>query len=124
MEIRIEFVEDPVLVLSKAGEFLASQSVLHNLILSLLHARAAQPEPGRYWVAMERDRVVGVVLQSPMTFAATLTPMDPRVTAAIVEAIATTDVSLPRGEWRGRNSSQFRWTLERTTEIRGDAVSG
>jgi ribosomal protein S18 acetylase RimI-like enzyme len=115
MEIRIEFVEDPVLVLSKAGEFLASQSVLHNLILSLLHARAAQPEPGRYWVAMERDRVVGVVLQSPMTFAATLTPMDPRVTAAIVEAIATTDVSLPGVNGEAGTAASFagHWSERR-----------
>src|ERR1700733_13210210 len=39
MDIKIAFSEDPALVLSSAGGFLASQPVLHNLILSLLRAR-------------------------------------------------------------------------------------
>ena len=95
MGIQIDFYEDPVFVLRRAGEFLASQPVLHNLILTLLHARVAQPEPGRYWVAMEREKVVGVVLQSPLTFAATLTPMDKQVATAMVDTIVEADVSLP-----------------------------
>lgn len=95
MDIQVDFYEDPVSVLSRAGEFLASQPVWHNLILTILHARVAQPEPGRYWVAMERERVVGVALQSPLTFAATLTPMDKQVATAIVDAIVEADVPLP-----------------------------
>jgi hypothetical protein len=51
MDIKIAFSENPALVLSRAGEFLASQPVPHSLILSLLRARLTQPEPGRYWVA-------------------------------------------------------------------------
>jgi hypothetical protein len=115
MDIRIDFEEDPVSVLSKAGEFLASQPVLHNLILSLLHARVAQPEPGRYWVAMERDRAVGVVLQSPLTFAATHTPMDRRVTAAMVDAIAATKVSLPGVNGEAATAASFagHWSERR-----------
>jgi hypothetical protein len=46
---------------------------------SLLHARITHPEPGRYWLTTEQHKVVGIVLQSPATFAATLTPMDGRV---------------------------------------------
>jgi len=95
MDVKIDFYEDPVSVLDKAGEFLASQPVSHNLILSILQSRVAQPEPGRYWVAMERDRAVGVVLQSPLSFAATLTPMDRQVATAMVDAIAEMDVALP-----------------------------
>lgn len=41
MEIKIEFDEDPLAVMRKAGEFLDSQPVLNNLILSILHARIA-----------------------------------------------------------------------------------
>jgi uncharacterized protein len=95
MEINIHFSEDPASVLSSAGEFLASQPVLHNLILTLLHARVAQPESGRYWVAMERGKAVGVALQSPVTYAATLTPMDSRVAGILVDAIAEAGISLP-----------------------------
>jgi predicted GNAT family acetyltransferase len=61
MEIKIDFSDDPAFVLRRAGESLSSQPVLHNLILTLLHARASQPEPGRYWVAMEREEAAGVV---------------------------------------------------------------
>jgi ribosomal protein S18 acetylase RimI-like enzyme len=95
MDIKIVFSEDPALVLSRAGEFLASQPVLHNLILSILRARLTQPEPGRYWVAMDGDKAVGVILQSPLTYPATLTPMESRVAAAIVGAIAEAGVRLP-----------------------------
>jgi GNAT superfamily N-acetyltransferase len=95
METQVVFTEDPAFVLKTAGEFLASQPVLHNLVLTILHARVAHPEPGRYWVAKERERVVGVVLQSPLTFPATLTPMDARVVEAIVGAIAQAGISLP-----------------------------
>ena len=45
-----------------------------NLVLTLLENRAAHPEPGRYWVVLDDGRPVGVVLQSPLTFAATTTP--------------------------------------------------
>jgi uncharacterized protein len=112
MDIKIAFSQDPALVLSKAGEFLASQPVLHNLILSLLRARLTQPEPGRYWLAMEQDKAVGVILQSPLTFPATLTPMESHVVAAMVEAIAEARVPLPGVNGDAATAASFsgRWT--------------
>src|SRR5271168_573706 len=79
MRFNVLFSEDPAFVLSKAGVFLSSQPVLHNLVLSLLHARVARSEPCRYWIAIQQDEVVGVVMQSPRTFAAILTPMESSV---------------------------------------------
>jgi hypothetical protein len=115
MGIKIDFSEDPTFVLSKAGAFLASQPVLHNLILSLLHARVAQPEPGRYWVAVERAKAVGVVLQSPLTFAATLTPMDSRVIRTLVDAIAEAGISLPGVNGEAATAANFagHWSERR-----------
>jgi hypothetical protein len=115
MDIKIAFSEDPASVLRRAGEFLASQPVLHNVILSLLRARVAQPEPGRYWVAMDRDRAVGVVLQSPLTFPATLTPMEPKVAAALVDAIVKGGVSLPGVNGDAATAASFagQWTERR-----------
>src|SRR5271168_1501630 len=95
MRFNVLFSEDPAFVLSKAGVFLSSQPVLHNLVLSLLHARVAQGDPGRYWMAMQREDVVGVVLQSPLTFPATLTPMEPPVATAMADAIADAGIPLP-----------------------------
>jgi hypothetical protein len=112
MDIKIVFSEDSALVLSRAGDFLASQPVLHNLILSLLRARLTQPEPGRYWMAMDRDKALGVILQSPLTFPATLTPMESHVVAAMVDAIAEAGVPLPGVSGDAATAASFsgQWT--------------
>jgi hypothetical protein len=95
MELKVVFSEDPAFVLSRAGVFLSSQPVLHNLVLSILHTRVAQGDPGRYWMAIQREDVVGVLLQSPLTFPATLTPMEPPVVTAMANAIADAGIPLP-----------------------------
>jgi hypothetical protein len=117
MELKLVFSEDPPFVLSRAGVFLSSQPVLHNLVLSILHARVAQGDSGRYWMAIQRDDVVGVVLQSPLTFPATLTPMEPPVATAMADAIADAGIRLPgvngeaataaifSGQWSERSKS-------------------
>src|ERR1700751_2805247 len=46
MELKVVFSEDPAFVLNRAGGFLSSQPVLHNLVLSILHTRVAQGDPG------------------------------------------------------------------------------
>lgn len=117
MGIQVLFSEDPAFVLSKANEFLSSEPVLHNLLLTILHARVAHADPGRYWIAVEEEKVVGVVLQSPLEFPATLTPMKPPVVQAVVDAIADHGVALPgvngdaataasfAGQWSERKKS-------------------
>jgi len=117
MGINVLFSEDPAFVLNRAGVFLSSQPVLHDLILTILHARVAQGDPGRYWMAVQREDTVGVVVQSPLTFPATLTPMEPPVTTAMADAIAEAGVALPgingeaataalfAGQWSERSKS-------------------
>ena len=117
MEPQVVFTEDAAFVLGRAGVFLSSQPVLHNLILSILHERVAHGDPGRYWMAIQRDDTVGVAVQSPLTFAATLTPMEPAVAAAMADAIAEARVALPgigseaataaifAGQWSERSKS-------------------
>src|ERR1043165_6038017 len=95
MEHEIIFSEDPAFVLSKAGVFLSSQPVLHNMVLSILHARVAHSDPGRYWMAMRNDDTLGVAVQSPLTFPAVLTPMETPVAMAMADAIAEAGVALP-----------------------------
>lgn len=115
MQLKVLFSQDPAFVLSKAGVFLSSQPVLHNLILSILHARVAEGDPGRYWMAIQRDDIVGVVIQSPLTFAATLTPMEPPVATAMADAIAEAGLALPgvNGEAASAASFAGQWS-ERT----------
>jgi uncharacterized protein len=95
MELKVLFSEDAAFVLNSAGEFLSSEPVLHNLILTILHARVAQRDPGRYWIALRGKKAVGVVVQSPLEYPATLTPIDPRAVPAMVDAIADAGVALP-----------------------------
>ncbi len=95
MELKALFSEDPAFVVRRADKFLSSEPVLHNLILSILRARIAQGGPGRYWIALHGEEAVGVVIQSPLEFPATLTPMGPPAVMAIVDAIAEAGVTLP-----------------------------
>jgi hypothetical protein len=95
MELKVLFSEDPAFALRRADRFLSSEPVLHNLILTLLRARVAQGDPGRYWIALHGEEAVGVVVQSPLEYPATLTPMGPRAVLAVVDAIAEAGVTLP-----------------------------
>jgi uncharacterized protein len=95
--------------------FLSSQPVLHHLILSILHQRAASRDPGRYWMALRADEVIGVVLQSPLTFAASLTPMEAQTAVAMADAIAQAGVALPGINGEAATAAAFagQWS-ERT----------
>ena len=115
MEIKVLFSEDPAFVLARAGEFLSSEPVLHNLILTILHSRVAQPGPGRYWIAFQGEKAVGVVVQSPLEYPATLAPMEPRTVLAMVDAIAEAGVALPGVNGDAATAASFagQWSERR-----------
>lgn len=112
MSISVELYEDAAKALEKARAFLASEPVLHNVILSLLETRVTHAEPGRYWVASNGSEVAGVVFQSPLNFTATITPMTPDVVAAAVDAIAEVGVALPGVSGDAATAARFagQWT--------------
>jgi len=66
----------------------------------------------KYWVAMDRDKAVGVMVQSYQTFPAILSPMEPRVVAAMVNAIAEAGISLPGVNGDAATAASFagQWT--------------
>lgn len=115
MAVEVAFHEDPARVLNEAGDFLASEPVLHNLILTLLHTRVSHPEPGRYWVASDGGSVVGVVFQSPLDFPATMTPMASSVIESVVESISDSGVLLPGVNGEAGTAARFvgQWTEQR-----------
>jgi predicted GNAT family acetyltransferase len=110
--ITVGFSDDPGFVLAVAGQFLASRPVAHNLILSLLHARRAQPEPGRYWLVARGGRPIGVVFQSPTDFLATITPMPDDALEAAASSIADAGVGLPGVNGEAGSTARFAgaWT--------------
>lgn len=114
--VRITFSDDAARVLAVAGDWLARRPVEHNLILTLLHHRAAFPQDGRYWIATDGDAVLGVVFQSPTTFHATVTPMDSSMVDVVVDAVAD-HADLPGVIGEAATASRFagRWTEARNT---------
>ena len=56
MELKVLLSEDPAFVLRRADKFLSSKPVAHDLILSILHARVAHADPGRYWIALYGEK--------------------------------------------------------------------
>jgi GNAT superfamily N-acetyltransferase len=112
MVIKVSFSEDPAWVLGEAKPFLASDPIRHNLILSLLHARVVHPEPGRYWVAKEGDKVVGVIFQSPLNYPAVITPMGTGIILAMVDAVSDMNVVLPGVSGTAAAAASFagQWT--------------
>lgn len=115
MDLAAQCTDDPQAVLDRAGPFLTEDPVRNNLILTLLHSRVAHPEPGRYWMVADPDRVRGVVFQSPLSFVATLTPMADEVIAGAVDAIVEAGAELPGVHGEAATAARFagRWS-ERT----------
>ena len=112
MDISVRLYEGPRSFAAAAGEFLRSRPVLHNLILTIVDRRLTEAEAGKYWVASRGAQVVGVALQSPLTYPATVVPMEPEVAAAVVDAIADSGDSLPgvNGDVATAASFAGRWT--------------
>lgn len=120
MAPRVEGIEAPGRVLEAAGAFLASDPIRHNVIMTLLHNRVADPGPGRYWIVYVDDHPAGVVFQSPLHFVATITPMPSEAIQVAVEAILSDGVQLPgvngeaataarfAGHWAERNKRAAR----------------
>jgi len=116
----VHATDDPARVLDRAGGFLASDPIRHNLIISLLHSRAAHPEAGRYWMVDIDGEIVGVALQSPTAFFATVTPMPRPGVRALVDDIVDKGIELPgvtgeaataasfAGQWAERTRSAGR----------------
>ncbi len=127
MAIRVILSDDPAWVLTEARSFLASEPVLHNLILTLLRARIAHQEPGRYWVALDGSQVAGVLFQSPLNIAANLAVMDAKVIAAIVDAVAEAGIVLPGVNGEAATAARFagQWTercKSAATPFRGERL--
>lgn len=115
MDISVRLFEGPRSFSAAAGEFLRSRPVFHNLILTIVDRRLTESETGKYWVAFRGAEVVGVVLQSPLTYPATLSPMEPEVAVALVDAIVDSGSSLPgvNGDVATAASFAGRWTERR-----------
>jgi predicted GNAT family acetyltransferase len=100
--------------------FLATRPAEHNVILTLIQRRLEVPEPGRYWWVLDGGEVVGLAMQSPLTFSATTTPMPSPVVDALVATIADEVPELPGVNGEAATAAAFAgaWTEHRGTSAR------
>jgi predicted GNAT family acetyltransferase len=120
MAATVTLVDDARHVLERAGAFLERDPVRHNVILTLLHARVATPEPGRYWIVDVDGRAAGVVFQSPLHYVASLTPMTLEAVHAAVDAVLHDRVRLPGVTGEAATAAAFagHWTERARTGAR------
>ena len=95
MSYRVELFLNAAETLRHAGPHLEARPAEHNLILTLLQQRADSGDAGRYWIVRQESEVVGVVVQSPLTFIAALSPMGPDAARRAAGVIARSGVPLP-----------------------------
>jgi len=103
---------DAAEALDTCREFLATDPIRHNVIWTLLRARAETGTSGRFaWVA-ERGAVVGVSLQSPAGLRATLTPMPTGAIVPLVSALRDAGAELPGATGQANATARFAglWT--------------
>ncbi|HEY6622675.1 MAG TPA: GNAT family N-acetyltransferase [Acidimicrobiales bacterium] len=112
MASAVQLFVDPAEALTVAGAFLRSRPVEHNLILTLLLGRVADPVPGRYWIASDGKKVTGVAFQSPLDYPATVTPMGAAAISAVVEAIASASSAIAGVAGEAATAARFagKWT--------------
>jgi predicted GNAT family acetyltransferase len=115
MRSDVTATDSPAEVLERARSFLHRDPVRHNLILTVLEARVAHPDPGRYWIVRLDGDISGIALQSPTDFFATVTPMTREAVMAVVDAIVDQGVRLPGVNGEAATTAHFagHWT-ERT----------
>ncbi len=112
MAATVTATDDPRQVLEQAHDFLVSDPVRHNVMMTILNNRASTGEPGRYWMGLLDGRVAGVAFQSPLTFLAGVAPMPDELVPVLVDTIASAGVQLPGVIGMAHTAARFagQWT--------------
>jgi uncharacterized protein len=120
MAVTVTATTDAAEVLALAGPALGEEPARANQLLSLLQHRTEYPTAGRYWVACDDDRVVGVAFHSPAYMPVVLAPMEPAAALALAEHVAAEGGVIPgvRGEVVAAAAFAGRWT-----EVRGTGAA-
>jgi uncharacterized protein len=95
MSFAVRCVDDPAAALRTCEPFLVSRPVEHNLLLTLLRRRIADPMPGRYCWVEDQEAVVGFAFWSPPSFHGAIAPMAMPVVEALVEVMSEEMPELP-----------------------------
>jgi len=113
---------DPRLVIERAGESLARDPVRNNVLLTLLHARVVDPQPGRYWVVGADP--LGVVFQSPLGFFALVSSMSSEDVSAVVNVMTKARIRLPGVNGEATTAARFAGAWTEATKSSAVPVEG
>jgi predicted GNAT family acetyltransferase len=108
---------DPALVTDQAAELVAADPAGHNVIGTKLADAIRYGEPGRYWIGLLDGVPAGVAVQQPADTALAVAPMTADLVAAIADAVAAADVTLPGVFGAAETASRFAnvWAGRRKT---------
>jgi predicted GNAT family acetyltransferase len=95
MPLEPHFSEDASEALAVCGPYLISRPVEHNVVLTVLRRRIAEPTVGRYWWLLDDGTVVGFAMQSPVSFHGAVTPMTSSATQTLVNVVSEEAPDLP-----------------------------
>lgn len=95
MRFEAHFTEDASEALGACEPYLVSRPVEHNVVLTVLRRRIADPTQGRYWWIGPHGTVVGFAMQSPLRFHSAITPMTKLATEALVDVMSDKAPDLP-----------------------------
>jgi uncharacterized protein len=93
--LKTYFTEDASEALGACGPYLTSRPVEHNVLLTVLRRRIAEPTAGRYWWILDQGAVVGIVMQSPLSFHGAVTPMTTPAAQTLARVVSEEAPELP-----------------------------
>jgi uncharacterized protein len=97
--------------------------VANNVLLTLLNARVADPQPGRYWV-VGTDDPLGVVFQSPLGFFALVSAMSAENVCAVVDVMSTARIRVPGVNGEAGTAARFAGAWTEATRSSAVPVQG
>jgi len=110
--LHVEALSDAAAAIERAGDYLATDPVEHNVIWSIMSQRAESGPAGRYWLLELDSRTDGIVLESPPGHAAAISRMRVEYAAAMAEAICAEGHRLTGVAGEAGTTAAFagRWT--------------
>jgi len=100
----------------RAGAFLRTDPVQHNLLLTIIEQSIEHSLGGNFWLVVDDSDVIGLALESPPGFGAVLAPMPADMCHRLAESI-TTAVTHVVGEAGAAAAFAGRWTECRSTSV-------
>lgn len=117
MSYVVNYSKDPILLLKDAEEFLISDPVHNNLILTLLKYGRNVDNVGGYWTVNDNKNVIGVCVQPAINSRGIISSMPIKAIQCLVEEISKSNIRLSgiggeintvgsfAGEWAEKNKT-------------------